>query len=321
VSGRRGVALLAGAVAPLLPLTLREHAQLLPETLAAPLVMGGALCCARRERAAAGGALLALAAACKFAFALPAFAVVLASSARRRAISGLALTGAALIVTALAVFGSGLWREAVQAQLQVGTASLQYVGGLVAQGAWSELPLLAGAAAALLLSSRARDPELLWTLAAASGAGLLLAVTLFKRGSYLSVLVVADPPLLALAACGSVWAWERSRARWIVAPLAALLGAQSLSLLADPGDPVIARRPFARAGLEYSLSPTGVSLAVAAARRCPPHVAYSGPPYLAFLAGRRMAGDQPDQFIIRYAAIDAPFARRAAAETLRCPRK
>ena len=319
VSGRGWAALAAGAAAPLLPITLHEHAQLLPETLAAPLIMGGALCCARSERASAGGALLALAAACKLAFALPAVAVALVSVARRRALAGLALAGASLIIAALAVFGTAVWRETVRAQLQVGNASLHYVAGLVAQAAWNELPLVAGAATALLLAHQARDRELLRTLAAAAGSGLVLGLTLFKGGSYIDVFVVADPPLLALAACGAIWAWERTRSRWIVALLGALLTLQSLSLLIDPSDPIIARRPFALSGLEYSESPAAVNHAVTAARRCPRSLAYSGDPFIAFLADRRMPGDQPDLFIIQNAPLDAPFERRATADTPRCP--
>jgi hypothetical protein len=319
LSGRDRVALVAGLASPLLPISLHEHAQLLPETLAAPLVMGGALWCARSERAWAGGALLALATACKLAFALPALAITLASVARRRALGGLMLAGAALSAIALAVFGTGVWREAVRAQLQVGRASLHDVGGLLTQAAWDELPLVLGAGAALLLARQARDRALLRTLGAAAVAGLLLGLTLFKRGSYLNVLVVAEPPLLALAACGAVWAWERGRSRWLVAVLSALLALESLSLLTAPGDPVLARRPFAHSGLEYALSPAAVDRAVASARRCPPGNPYSGNPFLAFLADRRMPGNQPDLFIIRYAAIDARFARLASADAERCP--
>jgi hypothetical protein len=317
--GRGRVALAAGVLAPLLPITLHEHAQLLPETLAAPLVMGGALWCARRERAYAGGAMLALAAACKLAFVVPALAVVLVAAARRRALAGFALAGVALVLAALAVFGTALWREAVRAQLQVGSASVHYVAQLLAQAAWNELPLLAGAAAALALAHEARERQLLRTLAAAAAGGLALGLTLFKSGSYIDVFVVAEPPLLALAACGAVWAWERGRARWLVALLGALLAAQSLSLLIAPGDPVIARRPLAHSGLEYVLSPAAVTRAVAVARRCPPGVAYSGQPYLAFVSRRAMPGDQPDLFIIAHAPLDAPFARRAAADQPRCP--
>jgi hypothetical protein len=319
LSGRGRIAIAAGWVAPLLPITLHEHAQLLPETLAAPLIMGGALWCARSKRASAGGVLLALAAACKLAFALPALAIALVSVARRRAVAGLALGGATLVLAALGVFGGAVWREAVHAQLQVGSASLHYVAGLLTQAAWNELPLIAGAAAALLLAHRARDRALLRTLALAGLAGLALGLTLFKRGSYLDVLVVAEPPLLSLAVCGALWAWESLAARWLVILLGALLTAQSVSLLVAPGDPIIARRPLARSGLEYALSPAAVRHAVAVADRCPPGIPYSGPPYIAFLADRRMPGDQPDLFMIRYAALDAQFARRAAAATARCP--
>ncbi|MDQ6777101.1 MAG: hypothetical protein M3071_12995, partial [Actinomycetota bacterium] len=113
--GRGALALAAGALAPLLPITLHEHAQLLPETVAAPLVMGGALWSARRERAFAAGVLLGLAVVCKLAFALPALAIALASVARRRVLAGLVLAAGALTLAGLAGFGPALWREAVRA--------------------------------------------------------------------------------------------------------------------------------------------------------------------------------------------------------------
>jgi hypothetical protein len=317
LSGRGRVAIADGLLLPLLPLTLHEHAQLLPETLAAPLVLGGAIWCARSGRAAAGGALLALATACKLAFGLPALVIVLAAGARRRALAGFVLVGAVLLVMGLAIFGTPLWRETVRAQLQVGTASLHYVGGLFAQAAWNELPLVAGATAALLLAHRTRDRALMRSLAAAAGAGLALGLTLFKRGSYIDVFVVAEPPLLALAACGAAWAWERARARWLVAVMGLLLALQSLSLLIDPGDPLVARRPFAASDLQYSLSPAAVDRAVTIARRCPHGFAYGGSPFIAFLADRRMPGDQPDSFIIT-APINAPFAHAAAADIPVC---
>jgi hypothetical protein len=319
LSGRGRVALAAGLIAPLLPITLHEHAQLIPETLAAPLVMGGALWCARSERGVAGGATLACAAACKLAFGLPALVIVLVCSARRRAIAGLVTGGAALTAAAIVVFGTSVWRETVRAQLQVGNASVHYVGGLISQAAWNELPLVACAAAALLLARQAHDRELLRTLTAAAGGSLVLGLTLVKRGSYIDVFVVAEPPLLALAACGASWAWERARSRWLVALLGALLALQSLSLLIDPGDPVIARRPFAASGLQYALSPGAVNRAVTVARRCPRGLAYSGVPFIALLTDRRMPGNQPDLFIIGAAQLDASFARRAAADTPRCP--
>jgi hypothetical protein len=324
LSGRFPLALAATAAAPLLPISLHEHAQLVPETLAAPLLLAGAIWVARVPRAAAAGALLALAAACKLAFGLPALAIALASPARRRALLGLVLTGILLAALSLAVFGTALWREAVDAQLQAGHASLHYAGGLLAQGAWSELPLIAGAGAAVLLATRdpllLREPALARTLAAAACAGLVLALTVFKRGSYIGVLAVAEPPLLCLAACGAAWAWEHSRrSRPVVAALGMLLAAQSLSLLASPADPWAAKRPGAASGLAWQAGPAAVDAAVSAARACPRTLAYSGAPYVAFLAARRMPGRQPDLFMLAHARADSAFAKRAARDNPRCP--
>jgi hypothetical protein len=335
--GVRRLALAAGLASPLLPIALHEHAQLTPETLAAPLVMLGALCCARQERSLLGGCLLALAAACKLAFVVPAVAVALVAVSVRRSLAGLIGAGITLSLAALLAYGGALWTETVAAQLDVGSASLHYIGGLLAQGAWNELPLIVGAAAALTTAGLRRgggtaplsdeavglgDAALLRTLAVAAASGLLLGLTLFKNGSYINVFVVAEPPLLALASYGVLLLWRRGAlaGRLVVALLAALLAAQSASLLISPADPLIARRPGARAGLAEMSSPAAVSRAVTVARRCSPALAYSGVPYIAFLADRQMPGDQPDLFMLRYASADASFARRAAADEPRCPR-
>jgi hypothetical protein len=324
LSGRRWLAVAAGAGALLLPISLHEHAQLTPETLAAPLLLAGALWCARPARAAAGGLLLALAAACKLAFVIPALAIGLASPARRRATVTLLASGASLGGLSLAIFGTGEWREAVQAQLQLGRASLHYASGLLTQGAWNELPLVLGAAPAVWLAWRdaeeVHERELVRTLAAAAAGGLVLALTVLKRGSYINVLGVAEPPLLVLAACGAAWSWERWRpGRALVVALAALLAAQSISLLASPGDPWAAKRPGAQSGLAWSASPAAVDRAVSLARRCSRRRAYSGNPYIAFLAARRMPGYQPDVFVLQHARVDASFATRAALDQPRCP--
>jgi len=102
-------------------------------------------------------------------------------------------------------------------------------------------------------------------------------------------------------------------------PLGALLAVQSLSLLISPGHPWAAKRPFARSGLAWSAGPDAVDRAVSAARRCPGSRAYSGYPYFAFLASRRMPGAQPDLFMLEYTSVNAGFARRAAADQPRCP--
>jgi hypothetical protein len=142
----------------------------------------------------------------------------------------------------------------------------------------------------------------------------------FKRGSYINVLVVAEPPLLVLAAAGAVWSVRRSRAASIaVGLLGLLLAAQIVSLLVDPADPAIARRPGAKSGLAWTAGPGTVDRAVDTARHCRPARAYSGDPYYAFLSDRRMPGNQPDLFMLQYAPVDATFARRAAADQPRCP--
>jgi hypothetical protein len=64
---------------------------------------------------------------------------------------------------------------------------------------------------------------------------------------------------------------------------------------------------------------TQVEAAVARARRCPPAAAYSGPPYFAYLAHRRMPGNQGDPFIIQHAPADARFLAAASDDQPRCP--
>ena len=206
---------------------------------------------------------------------MPALAIVLVAADRRRAGVAFVASGLALGLASLIGYGTSLWSEAVRAQFEVGSASLHYVGGLLAQALWSELPLLILAVpvawAALRRRPLSSDPPLERALLAAALGGLLLSLTLFKRGSYLNVLVVAQPPLLALAALGAESIWRRGAfgLRVLAALLALLLAAQSASMLIDPENPLIARRPGARSGLAEVSSPAAVNAAVAAARRCP----------------------------------------------------
>ncbi|HTP19400.1 MAG TPA: hypothetical protein VMJ65_07345 [Solirubrobacteraceae bacterium] len=324
LTGLRGVAVGTALLSPLLPISLHEHAQLTPETLAAPLLLGGALLCARRSRAAVGGVLLALAVMSKLAFAVPALAIALSTRQRREATLSLILASVVFAIASFAAFGVGVWREAVHAQLQVGRASLHYAGGLIAQGAWNELPLVVPAAAGVWLvwtrRERPLDMELMRTVVAAALAGLLLVFTVFKLGSWINVLVVAEPPLLVLAAAGAVWSVRRSRVASIaMGLLGVLLAAQIVSLLADPADPPIANRPGARKALAWTAGPGTVDLTVGIARLGPPTRAYSADPYYAFLSHRRMPGNQPDLFMLQHAPIDAGSARRAAADQPRWP--
>ncbi len=320
---RPAVALGAALACFVTPWALREHAQLLPETVAAPLLMGAALAAGRRGGALAAGILGAVAASCKVAFVLPALAIVLAARPRRRALSGFAGAGAVVALTGLLVFGEPLWTNVVAAQAQTGRAALSYVGGLWAQAGWNAAPLLLLAALAWPGRAALADADLARSLLAAAIGSLLLLATLLKHGSWLTVMVVAEPPLLCLAACGvsAVLAERerstRRRARVLAAAAAAavaLLAAQAGSLLFAPDDPTVFTRPFAASSPARGLSDAQVQRAVAEIRRrCPPGTRYSGPPYLAFVAGRPIAGHQPDPFMIENAEKLAHL-RRAARE-------
>lgn len=326
LDGRVWPACLAALVAPLLPISLIGHAQLLPETLAAPLLLAGAMLCARARGQVGGGLLLAVAVWCKLAFLVPAIAIAFSAPASRRVVLTVLGCSVGLFEASVAVFGAGVWRETVVAQFQVGHASLRYVAGLLAQAAWNELPLAIGLAAfiALFVVKRvdfnAGQAPLARTLMAAAAGGLLLGLTVFKRGSYIDVLIVAEPPLLILAACAAASIWPTSRrARAVVSLIVVFLAAQSVSLLLHPSDPWVAVRPLAASGLAWTAGPSEVDRAVSVASGCPRRLAYAGDPYIAFLASRRTPGLQPDTFMLGRAAEDLTFARRAARDRPVCP--
>jgi hypothetical protein len=321
LTARRAVAVAAGLLALVTPLALHDHSLLTPETLAAPLVMGAALLGSRSSRAAViGGALGALAAACKLAYVLPAVGIAVAVR-RRGYVAGLLVAGGLAAAVALVAFGSPLVRGTVTAQAQTGFATFGDVAGLWAQAAWNLLPFAVPVVAAIALRSRAADPALLRALLGALAGALLVLVTLLKQGSYLNVLVVAEPPALTLAAFGAVALWEaRARAAVAVAAAGVLLGAVEIgSLLASPGDPVLYGRPLAKSAPGRVLASDAVDRRVAAARACPRGEAYSGPPYLAFLARRRMPDDQPDQFILLHASTFRHLRDAAGRDRPRCP--
>ena len=321
---RPSVALCAALGCLVTPWALREHAQLLPETVAAPLLLGAALSAGRRGGALAAGILGAVAASFKVAFVLPALAIALAARERRRALSGLAAAGAVLALTFLLIFGEPLWSNVVAGQARTGRAALSYVASLWTQAGWNVAPLLVLAGLAWPRRAALADADLARSLLAAALGSLLLLATLLKHGSWLTVIVVAEPPLLCLAACGVAAVLDgRERGtpragRWRVRALAAaagvaLLAAQAGSLLVAPADPLLFTRPLAASAPGRGLSDAEVGAAVAAIRRCPSSSTYGGPPYLAFVARRDIAGLQPDQFMIHNAANLDRF-RRAAQE-------
>jgi hypothetical protein len=240
---------------------------------------------------------------------------VLVTRERRTALAGLAAAGLVLGLVFLAGFGEPLWASVVEAQAQTGRASLRYVAALWAQAGWNAAGLIVLAALAWRGRAALTEPDLARSLLAASLGSLLLLATLLKHGSYLTVMVVAEPPLLCLAACGvavvlrELGAGGQPRRLPALAAAAAigLLVAQAGSLLLAPADPALFTRPFAATRPGRALSDAEVGRLAAAIRRCPAAATYLGPPYLAFVAGRPIAGGQPDPFLIASAADLARF--------------
>jgi hypothetical protein len=152
---------------------------------------------------------------------------------------------------------------------------------------------------------------------------LATTVTIVKPGTGLNVLVPSEPLLVCLAVAGVVWALRTQR-RALAAGAAAVLGAfmlaQSASLLLDPENP----RPFHRIasatpGWKVGHSRAEMRRLVAQARSCPPGAVWTGPQLAAFIANRRVPGDEPDSFIVSRAAIHAGVLARVRADGPRCP--
>ncbi len=322
---RRLAAALAGIAMLITPWALREHTQLLPETFAAPLLVGAMLAAARRRTAWVGGVLGALAVMFKVAFVVPAITIAIAAASPVIAAVGLTATLALGALVSGITFGGPFWTEAFRAQAETGLHSLHYVGGLWVQAAWNLLPLAVPAVIAVYRRRRALDGAQFRTVLAGALGSLVLLVTLLKQGSYLNVLVVIEPPAVILAACGWTWlltgkAVRRRGGPLLLAGLSLLLGLIEIgSMLGSPEDPTLFGRPFAASAPSWALSSTQVDAQIAPAKRCPISDAYSGPPYLAFAAGRRMPGSQPDQFIIEHAHANARFLAAATRDMSRCP--
>ena len=322
LTGSSPGAVLAGLATIVAPWSLHEHALLMPETFGAPLVMGAALLAARGRTAVWAGLLAAVAVGFKWPFLLCGLALAVATPAKGRYLAALAGGFAAGVLLSFALFGAGrLYDDLVVAQQQVGWYNLHQIGACVVQGAWNLLPLLVPAAFCLAFRERARDPALLRTLAAAGLAAFVLVGTITKTGTYLNSIVLLEPPLVALAAAGVVWLLREGRPRWGIAAVAAallLVCVQAASFVAGPDDPGLFLRPFSARGHVWT-NADATARAVAAARRCPKGVAYSGQPFIAFVARRRMPGGEPDQFLMAKSPVASRAAAKAAAEPQRCP--
>ena len=322
LTGNRLAAIVAVPLVIVTPWATHQHGLLLPEQLGSPLLLGAALLAARPGSARWAGVLAAAAVFAKLPFALPAAALIAASPARGAAArwAAGALVAQAALFTLL--FGTGLWRDVVQAQAQAGHG-LELQAGAWAQAAWNLLALVVFAVVALALRAQARERALLATLAAAAAGMLATTVTIVKPGTGLNVLVPSEPLLVCLAVAGVVWALRTQR-RALAAGAAAVLGAfmlaQSASLLLDPENP----RPFHRIasatpGWKVGHSRAEMRRLVAQARSCPPGAVWTGPQLAAFIANRRVPGDEPDSFIVSRAAIHAGVLARVRADGPRCP--
>jgi len=333
LTAQRAVAVGAGLASLVMPWTLHEQTLLMPETFAAPLLMGAAVLATTPRRAAWAGAAAALAASFKLAFLLPLAALALAARDRGRYAIGAAGALAALWAIFLATHGSALLENVVQAQWQTGPQAPRLLAGLWLQAVWNLGPLVGLAALAWAFRRRTGDRPLLVSLVALAAGSAALVLSLTKSGSYLNVLALAEPPLVALGAAGLWWAWlawgGRSRAlaesrpqggRGLAAAVAVLLvgllAAQSLSLVLHPARPAAFARPLSEATHGWALSGPGVERS---ARRSERRAFTARPelnPYIAFVARRPIPGGQPDRFILQHAPVHAE-ARRAAAVRLR----
>lgn len=304
------------------PWATHQHGLLLPEQLGSPLLLAAALLAARPATARWGGLVAGIAVFCKFPFALPAAALIAASPGRGTAARWAAGAIAAQAAAFTAVFGTGFWTHIVKAQVQAGEG-LEAPFGSWLQAGWNLLPLVVFAAVAVWLRREAREPALLLTVAAAAAGMLATTVTIVKPGTGLNILVPSEPLLATLAVAGVVWALAtplRARAAVGAGALAALMLAQSASLLFDPENPRPFHRPASSTpGWSAGFTRAEVDALVEQAEACPPEAAYTGPQLAAFLAGRRVPAGQPDVFIISRADVHAGVFRRYGADRPRCP--
>jgi hypothetical protein len=284
----------APALTLLTPWALHEHGALTPELLAPPVLLGAALLASRERTAAVAGALAAVAPFIKWPYALGLIAIVLFSAAPRKAALAAAV---AILVQALAftaIFGVGLWDDTVIAQMSSGRRGLDILKGVWGQAFWSLIGLVLLAVLVWRERARLKDAPLFRVLAALAVAMLATLVTNSKDGTGLNVIVPIEAALVPLA----LSAVALTKLRWVAPVALAFTLVQSLSLVLESRTATPFIYPTSQRGAWGRDSDTAqVEAAVAKAEACPPGVVYAGPPFIAFLADRRMPDDQPDQFL------------------------
>jgi hypothetical protein len=308
---------LTPALVLLTPWAVRAHGELLPELFGAPLTLG-ILLAGERGRAPLAGLLAAVAVSFKLPFVLPAAVALACSRDRRLALMWGAGWLAAGAVLCLLVFGGDLWRDTVVAQLHSGHRHPAYLG----QAAWGLAGLVLPAAVAVVARRRSVNPSGVVSLAALGSAWLVTILSTTKIGTILNVVVPVEGVLVPLAVTGAVLAWRSGRVRGLVAGAAVLFVlAQGVALVAEPARTGL---PFlypgaTRGNWGRAASSTQIDAQAAAARACPPGVAYSGGPFVAFVAHRTMPADQPDQFLTEQSSTLHSVLLRMQAVTARCP--
>jgi hypothetical protein len=313
----------APALALLTPWAVREHGSLTPELLAPVLLLGAALLSTTPRRVPAAACLAAAAPFLKWPYVVAAVAVIALSADPRRAARwalGALVVQAAVFTLA---FGPGLWDHTVVAQLNSGRRGLDVLKGVWGQAAWSLAGLVVLAGLAVVRAERAADPRLVRVLAGLGVAMLLTLATNAKDGTGLNILVPIEAVLLPLALAGAVLWVRAAGSRFAVLGVAALLVftfSQSASLLASP----LTNTPFIypsseRGAWRRVATEAEVERQAAAARRCPAGVAYSGDPFVAFVARRPMPDGQPDEFLPEHSSrLSDVFARMQAVQR-QCP--
>lgn len=308
--------LAAPALTLLTPWAVREHGALTPELLAPPILLGAALLASKPRTALAAGALASVAVFLKWPFALPVGALVLFSAAPKKAILGAVGAGVVQAAVFTLIFGWGLWDDSVIAQMASERRGLDVLRGVWGQAFWSLVGLVALAALAWRHRERAQDRALLKVLTALAAGMLLTLASNTKDGTGLNILVPIEAALVPLALAGAAF----SGRRLVPALLLAFTLVQSLSLITTPRSATPFIYPTSERGAwGIDGDEATVEQGIAAAATCPPGVAYSGPPYLAFLTDRPMPDGQPDQFLPLHSEHLSDVGDAINAVTTRCP--